>query len=644
MTTTAPRAAEARVRKIVPLRELGIAPENMRYGEPPDGDIAQLALTIKAAGVLSPLTVRPGRRKEKRFMALDGRRRLLALAVLLEAGDIDDGYELEVYEETEAGRQAAAVLLTNTAVPVHVADVIASIGKMLKSKLTAPVIAAALGYGEAEVKRLAALSGLHPTALAALKQGKLSLKQARLLARLPDTKLQAELAKTALAGLGFQEWRVHELLNDSRITSLDRRFPLVGTERYAAAGGRTEADLFGELPDVLLDPAILQALWAERLSSLVRALEAEGLAVHLAGEDAVELSEALEPLGYVYAQALSAEQLEAYDAARSAYHSGAERVRGADLDGEEGPQLVAELVMSKLAMERAGQPGRKIEAAVLCPAAALGADARFYAAPLSAVEEEDEEAADGEGGSWPEQGAPAVDCVDTEGVTHALHETRTDMATRGLIRAVADDPAAAVVALTARLFTVLVLERAHSPDCAALAITAKPYSRRGQDPVEALDGDVRRRLTERRSAFAESGLRPIPWIAGLPHGERMALLAELTAVSLDLRELRTDALRRAARADAEEIAGLASAAITALWTPDEGFLKAHTRKQLLDMLDDMGAQEDGAKVLKKDELVALVAARAAERAWAPACLSWTAAAGGDSGTDTPDGEEVAQAA
>ena len=64
-------------------------------------------------------------------MALDGRRRRLALAILLEAGDIDEDYPVRTYVETDPARQAAAVLLTNTAVPVHVADVAAGIVKMV---------------------------------------------------------------------------------------------------------------------------------------------------------------------------------------------------------------------------------------------------------------------------------------------------------------------------------------------------------------------------------------------------------------------------------------------------------------------------------------------------------------------------------
>ena len=60
------------------------------------------------------------------------------------------------------------VVLTNTAVPVHVADIIVAIGKMTKAKLTPAVIAGALGYaaysvcllvGQAFVDRLNARFG-----------------------------------------------------------------------------------------------------------------------------------------------------------------------------------------------------------------------------------------------------------------------------------------------------------------------------------------------------------------------------------------------------------------------------------------------------------------------------------------------------
>ena len=77
--------------RTVRLGDLGIARENLRHGEPPDDDIPTLAATLKAAGLLQRLTVRPGRgRTEEPWMALDGRRRRLAFGLLLEAGEIDE--------------------------------------------------------------------------------------------------------------------------------------------------------------------------------------------------------------------------------------------------------------------------------------------------------------------------------------------------------------------------------------------------------------------------------------------------------------------------------------------------------------------------------------------------------------------------
>ena len=91
--------------RTVRLGDLGIARENLRHGEPPDDDIPTLAATLKAAGLLQRLTVRPGRgRKEEPWMALDGRRRRLAFGLLLEAGEIDEDHPIDVYVETDPAR------------------------------------------------------------------------------------------------------------------------------------------------------------------------------------------------------------------------------------------------------------------------------------------------------------------------------------------------------------------------------------------------------------------------------------------------------------------------------------------------------------------------------------------------------------
>jgi ParB family chromosome partitioning protein len=198
------------------------------------------------------------------------------------------------------------------------------------------------------------------------------------------------------------------------------------------------------------------------------------------------------------------------------------------------------------------------------------------------------------------------------------------MAGRGLTRDLADQPDAALVAVTAQLFKVLALNGHVGAEASALRISAVGVAGKAAD--DGLDGEVNARLEARRQAYLESGQRPIAWVTGLPQDERLALLAELAAVTLDLREARPSALRPAARIEAAEIAALCGADLARRWTPDAAFLAVHSRAQLLGFLADMGATAPSDAGLRKAELVRFVAEAAAERRWLPACLRWDAVA------------------
>jgi ParB family transcriptional regulator, chromosome partitioning protein len=622
-TDLAPERQEQTIR----LGDLGIARENLRAGDPPDDDIPLLATTLKAAGQLYPVTVRPGRgRKEEPWMALDGRRRRLAWGLLLDAGDIDLDHPVRAYVETDPARQAAAIVLTNTALPVHVADVVAAIGRMLKSKLSVAAISKALGYAELEIKRLAALSALPVTALDAMKAGRLTLRQAKLLARLPDPAEQIELAEAALSGHGFQDWRILERLDQGQVTIHDRRCALVDAAAYAAAGGRSETDLFGERAPVLLDPEVLTRLWTERVGAIAAVFEAEGLTVHVTAGPEPDLPDDLEPLGYVYAGSLPAEDMARYRAERDILQAHAETVRAA-LSAEDRSatdDAIVAMIRARIALDQTGCGGRVVTTLVLWPAVGTGVDVRCYT-PQQLEDDAADPVGDALDGVALEYTPPQVEAPEpeTQGVTHALHAARTEVATRGLIRALADDPGAALVALIARLFGLLVADvRRGAPD-GALTIRATAFAPAGGRVIDALDGAVRDRLETRRLAWEESGETVIAWISGLPYGEKMALLAELTALSLDAQETRTTLIRRRARAEAVELARLCGADIALHWTPDAPFLQRHSKAQLLEMLETMGAVDDHAATLPKAELVDWVAGEAASRGWAPSYLSWT---------------------
>ena len=629
MSETASSVAQPVNRQVfVPLKDLGLAPENMRFNEPADPGIPQLGETIDAAGILIPLAIRPGRKTEQPFMALDGRRRRLALLALLEAGRITEDYPVKCELFETKAEQLAALSLTNTErAPVHVADVILTIGKLRKSKMDTSAIAKALGYPELEIRRLQALAGVHDKVLDALRAGKMTMKQVKLCARLEDKKLQAEMAQDALDGR-LHDYHLHQAVTGEQITVEDPRFTLVGS-RYSEAGGRVDCDLFGELPDRVLDADKLQVLWAERVQPFVEAFKQQGFAVFLGRETGYGAPDGFERLPYVNTYYLAPEVKAKVIAAHEKLQAAREAIGSVDLAGDAAAEVLFPVLQAKMELAAAALTAMKIGEVMFTPDAQLGLDAEFYGVWLPAEDvaggEGDDETEDGEDDAFEptdrELEVPDVE-VDTDGASNVLHATRTDVATRGLIRDLADNPGAALTALIAQLFKAIALKVGVTHGSSALTISATAYSRGSMPAMAALDGEVRARLEARRDAYRAAGLRPIAWIDSLPHGEKMALLAELTAMSLNVREERKDMIRRSARAEAAEIAELCAADITAHWTPDAEFLGVHTKKQLVELLDEMEVEDDRAKTLKKDDLVPFVADACAERQWTPKVLSW----------------------
>lgn len=616
------------------IQDLGLARENPRFHEPADEDIPRLAETLAAAGVVIPLAVRPGRKNEQPFMVLDGRRRRFGLLHLLAEGRIEPTFPVkcELFE-SKAAQAAAAVLPSIEHAPTHLAEVIVAIGKLRKARMNTRAIAAALGYDELEIKRMEALSSVHPTVLKAFRQGRITLRNVRQFARLADKEQQAELAQSALSGY-FHDYRLQQAVSGGRLTIEDPRLALVGLDGYRAAGGRVESDLFGELADRLLDPDKLQAAWLERAAPIIEAFKAAELTVFTAPDAGYRAPDGFLNLPYVDQRQLTPEQKAAVADAKA---RGAEArcAVGADvLKGEDAAAAILPALEAEMEEAAVLHPGMKIAAVILSPAMDIGVEATFFGVAIPKTEaDRAEDHVDDEDEDDEREAAPGVKParievpdieVDLEGANHVLHETRTDVATRGLIRDLADNPSAALTALIAQLFKHLALRQGAYREHSALNISATAYSRGGAKPIPALDGEVRDRLKVRVATYAESGLRPIAWVDSLPHGEKMALLAELVAMSLDLCESRTTSIQLAARAEAAEIAELCDADIAAHWTPDPAYLAVHSKPLLMQLLAEMTVDDPRAKTLKKDELVTFTAEAAAERGWAPAVLSWQA--------------------
>lgn len=644
----------------VRLGDLGLALENLRFDEPADEGVPRLADTIDAAGMIYPPIVRKGRKGEAPFMVLDGRRRRFALLLRVERGvaSLDD--EVECLLANSKAAQAAAAVLTNSEhAPIHLADVIQAIGKLRKAKMSTSAIAAALGYDELEIRRLEALSGVHPTVLTAFRRAKLTLRQVRLFARLKDVDRQGQLAETALDGY-FSDYHIEDLVQRGRVTVHDPRFVLVGPARYAGAGGRLDVDLFGELPDTLLDPDLLTRLWRARAEALSAGLVEKDVTVLFGEDGGYRPPEGLYPTPFVMVDELPPEARAAFEAAQARIQAAHERLT---TGGAEDPNDadIADLLLARLEAARAKLLTGTIDAVILSPREGVGLEPRFFwrpppVEPASEAEAMDEtdgaEAGDDAPPRREEVPPPSPVVAEIEGVAHGLHEVRTDLATRGLIRSLAGHPQAALIALVAQLFKGLALQGPVGRESSALTVGALRYSCPGRTSVATLDGAVRARLDAARAEYLASGLRPIAYVAALSDADRLDLLAGLVAMTLDLRETRTTSIRREARAEAREIAILCDADLTAHWTPDGPFLNAHTKPQLLAMVSAMSVEDPRAATLKKDDLVALVEAEAAERRWAPRVVQWgdpadvdaeaEADAGAMDGDPSPDVDAAAE--
>lgn len=614
---------------MIAFSDLGIASENMRAKNAADNDIPPLARTVAVARNVVPIIVRPGKGKdEPTFAILDGRRRYLAVKHLIESGEADATFTLKAEILTDPlAIQQALVLANSQRLTPHVADVIATIGglKAQKGKPMKPAqIAKALGYDAKDVKHIWHLADSHPDVLKALRADKITIPQAKRIARLPNKEQQSFFANQALQGL---DWQSQLTRTADRIDINDNRMRLVGLEAYVAAGGQTRADFFDELEEEVLNPEILDATWHAKLQPLVDELQNRGLTVFLGPVQSHEIPEGFERLDYVYRSWMSDAQKEILAPLDDLKRTAEDIIKSSDFDMalDTAPNHLADWVLAKQAVLTAEHEDERIDAVRLyAHSTAPFFETTFFASPE--VEEDEPELQAGAGGNDEAflQDEPAAADLEPAAPkrTHALHESITDIATRGLMRAVAESPLAGLTIVAAQLFSQLVIANGRRIDTAS-TISADPYSRSNMDQVPELDGEVYRLLEERKAAYDASGLSAIGWVESLEHHERMSLLSELVGVSLHAREYATHVRRAEARAQAEEIAELVGYDITNYWIPGADFLKQYNRAELANELTAMGGDAArGAGMKTKALLVDYVAEEAAERNYAPAELSW----------------------
>ena len=267
--------------KYLPLCQLKASRANMRKTDKL-ADIAQLAASIEANGLLENLVVHPlanGDTDNAHYEVVAGGRRLAALQRLAKAKKIERDHAVAclVVADAPAGTLIELSLTENfERVPAHPADQFAAFAKLHHDGRSAEDIAARFGITVAFVQQRLKLSSVSPRLIALYREGAMTLEQLTAFTLASDHRAQEEVWFDS----GYDELPAHlirRLLTRSQVEATDRRAVYVGLAAYEAAGGTIVRDLFdSEHEGYLTDSQLLDRLVAEKLAKAAEDVRGEG--------------------------------------------------------------------------------------------------------------------------------------------------------------------------------------------------------------------------------------------------------------------------------------------------------------------------------------------------------------------------------
>lgn len=253
----------------VTIEALDVSPANVRTHAEDAADVEALAASILSAGLLQPPIVTIAEVDgQTRYLAEAGGRRVRALKLLVERGQLQAGDEIEVRIAPDGVSLAEISLAENFArKQLRPYEVYAAFAKVQAERPDATVaeLSDMFGFDEKRTAKILRLASLHPTVFAAYAADKLSDAQAQAYAATEDQALQLAVFKQ-LAKLPDHQQRADNIRAAMRVGDKDEEKALryVG-DYYRQYGGRFEEDLFSDGQGIVLDPDILARVVAEKL-------------------------------------------------------------------------------------------------------------------------------------------------------------------------------------------------------------------------------------------------------------------------------------------------------------------------------------------------------------------------------------------
>lgn len=321
---------------IVALNKLDRDPLNVRKTYTTEG-IEEMAATIRGDGyrILQNLIVRKGD-KRGRFYVIAGGRRLAALNLLAEAGEISKDFPVECKERSVAEATEISLIENMQREAMHPVDEYEAFRAMADAGKAVEDIAARFGTTEVMVRKRLALARVAPALLELYRSEEISFQLLTAFTVSDDHEKQVEVWNS-LPSYSRDARTVRAALQAEAVKATDKRMKFIGgIEAYEAAGGAVKRDLFDtQNSSYALDVALVEKLVAGRLEAEADKLRAKGWKW---AECVGELPQAAHRMSRVYPQdvPMTEEQRAKLDALEAEYTELAEQIEAgiADEDAE----------------------------------------------------------------------------------------------------------------------------------------------------------------------------------------------------------------------------------------------------------------------------------------------------------------------
>jgi len=242
----------------IPLNKLLAWEGNVRKTDSDKG-IDELAASITAHGLLQSLVVRKDKRGK--YAVVAGRRRLLALESLADAGTIKADMDIPCHvldDETDATEISLAENVQRE--QMHPADEFDAFRALIEGGMPPADVAARFGVTETVVQKRLKLAKVSPKLIAAYRKGEMTLQHVMAFTVTDDHEAQ-ERVWNEFADVDTDPDDIRGMLTEEETTASDRRVKFVTLKAYEKAGGTVHRDLFSEDDyGVFIDDVVLLEL------------------------------------------------------------------------------------------------------------------------------------------------------------------------------------------------------------------------------------------------------------------------------------------------------------------------------------------------------------------------------------------------